>query len=85
MGSGGDPRNQQQRTSPHTAGSASMGESAGGSAKQGRELAKQPHESGKRIHRVPPAQFSTPLTAFTMRSHSSRSAAICRLPASVRK
>lgn len=42
-------------------------------------------EVGEQTHFVPPAQFSTPLTAFTVRSHSARSVAICRHPTPVIK
>ena len=50
------------------------------------EEAPQPPAEGREpAHFVPPAQFSTPFTAFTVRSHSARSAASCRRPTSVRK
>ena len=52
----------------------------------GAEKAPQPPDEGREpAHFVPPAQFSTPFTAFTVRSHSARSAASCRRPTSVRK
>ena len=49
------------------------------------EAPQPPDESRDPSHFVPPAQFSTPFTAFTVRSHSARSASICRRPTSVRK
>ena len=49
------------------------------------DTAKPPDEGHEPDHLVAPAQFSTPFTAFTVRSHSARSAANCRRPKSVRK
>ena len=49
------------------------------------EATESPREVGEQAHFVPPAQFSTPFTAFTVRSHSARSAASCRRPTPVRK
>ena len=51
----------------------------------GEETTESPDEVGEQAHFAPPTQFSTPLTAFTVRSQSARSVANCRRPTFVRK